>query len=107
VATSTSSTRPSRGRLRAPNALGNGHLNQPAGMAPHGGRGPHTRVLRSPAAQATRGRLGTASIQKPPTGNFYCAGEFCPQVDAGKTTQNSAGRTLTGQYDNGLRWKYT
>lgn len=52
------------------------------------------------------GSLGTAPIQKPPSGNFYRAGEFCPQVDAGKTTQDSSGRTLLCTNNNGLRWEY-
>ena len=106
MATTTTSTRPSGGRHRQPNALSYGNPSQPAVIAGRGGRGPNTHVLRHRSAPAPRGRLGTAPIQKPPTGNFYSAGEYCPQVDAGKTTLNSAGRTLIGQYDNGLRWRY-
>ena len=52
------------------------------------------------------GSLGTAPIQKPPSGSFYRAGEDCPQVDAGKTTQNASGRTLIYTNNNGLRWEY-
>ena len=52
------------------------------------------------------GSLGTAPVQKPPSGNFYRAGEFCPAVDSGKTTLDSHGRSLICTDNNGLRWEY-
>jgi hypothetical protein len=55
----------------------------------------HRRRPREPAARAD-----------PPNGAFYRAGEHCPQVDAGRTTRDSTGRTLIGRFDNGLRWQY-
>jgi hypothetical protein len=65
-----------------------------------------TLVVRHGPAPAPGSRLGTSPIQKPPSRNFYRAGEYCPQLDAGKTTQDSIGRTLIGKNDNGLRWEY-
>lgn len=59
-----------------------------------------------PTYPVTSGSLGTAPIQKPPSGNFYRAGEYCPAVDAGKTTQDASGRSLICTNNNGLRWEY-
>jgi hypothetical protein len=64
-------------------------------------RGPGVHRARVPGP-----RLGTAPIQKPPSGAFYRAGEYCPQVDAGRTTKDGTGRTLIGRFNNGLRWQY-
>jgi hypothetical protein len=63
------------------------------------------RVAPPPTA-APGGSLGTAPIQKPPSGNFYRAGQYCPAVDSGKTTQDAHGRSLICTNNNGLRWEY-
>ena len=70
------------------------------------GGGLDTHVVRRGPASVPRRSLGTALIQKPPSGAFYYAGEYCPQVDAGKTTQDHIGRSIIGRLNNGLRWQY-
>jgi hypothetical protein len=85
------------------------HRQSGGGNAP--GRNSVTTLVRRrrPGAHRWRvpgPRLGTAPIQKPPSGAFYQAGEYCPQVDAGKTTQDHIGRSLIGRLNNGLRWQY-
>lgn len=67
---------------------------------------PTTRAYTPAPAPAPGGNLGTAPIQKPPSGNFYRAGEYCPEVDAGDTTEDAQGRTLTCENNNGLRWEH-
>lgn len=80
----------------------------PKPQPPAAGAPPPPIISASPPQPAPvgSGSLGTAPIQKPPSGNFYRAGEFCPHVDAGKTTQDSSGRTLICTDNNGLRWEY-
>ena len=60
----------------------------------------------APAPQPVGGVVGTAPILRPPSGGYYRAGEFCPHVDAGKTTQDAQGGTLICVDNNGLRWEH-
>jgi hypothetical protein len=45
-------------------------------------------------------------VIKAPSGNFYSAGEYCPEKDAGQTTQDAAGHTLTCVLESG-RYHWT
>jgi hypothetical protein len=63
-------------------------------------------VVRRGPMLARGSRVGSAPIQKPPSGLTHRAGEYCPQVDVGKTTPDGTARTLMGRFDNGLRRQY-
>ena len=106
MGTNATSIRPTHGQHRQPNALRYGHSRPAAIISAGGVGGLNTRGVRRGPGPVRRGSLGTAPIQKPPSGAFYQAGEYCPQVDLGKTTQDSTGRTLIGRFNNGLRWQY-
>jgi hypothetical protein len=41
-----------------------------------------------------------------PDGNFYQEGEFCPDADAGRTTKDASGNTLTCVLESG-RYHWT
>lgn len=92
MATNATSIRSTRGQHRQPTALGFVRPGQAAVTSARGGA-LSTRVLHRGPGLVPRGSLGTALIQKPPSGVFYHAGEYCPLVDwAGRRRTAPAAR---------------
>jgi hypothetical protein len=47
------------------------------------------------------GSIAPSTIIKAPNGDFYSRGEYCPDADAGRTTQDAEGHTLTCVFESG------
>ena len=62
---------------------------------------PTPTPVRTPSAPRTTRGTADSGVLKAPSGNFYAAGEYCPDKDKGLSTRDVDGNTLTCVMESG------